>query len=292
MIYYLPILLQNKNIKLLIDENIKIRKITQEERVNFFGIEKIDFGFKNNQVFINSINRSKKDNGRYGYTTFHIKHIMDGASSIFASNYIVECSVKDIKETNEIIKNLDIAFNVSKPTNTRCSIGFKSGDSGVNFFDGYSYKEIPVGFLNFNKRDLVDFPVIYKKLKNLDQKERLKFELFMNGLHSQTSLDLRFLSLVMAFENMFLPEIKQELRFRFSLRIAEIVGSKISKKDKKGVFDMAKDLYDIRSDLIHNGYSKKLTRMIYAEAVRLLWVSLVEYMNYPQKFQNFKNRML
>lgn len=284
MKYYLPIFLQNKNIKVLqINKNIKIRKITQKERVEFFGIKKIKFGFFHNELLVSKIYLSNTTKGRHDYREWEMKHIVDQAFDIFASNYVVE--VKNDNNIDKIARNLNLSFNISKPTNTRCYLKFEHDVTNDMVLPGFEKPFTSLGYLNLTKRGLKDLPIIYKKIKDLNKKEKLKFELFMDGLHNQVSVELRFLSLVMALENMFLPDCNTELRLRFSLRIAKIINEKITKKDKKGVFELAVKIYDIRSKIVHNGCSKKLTNAVYAQTVNLVWVSLVEYINYPKKFK-------
>jgi len=95
----------------------------------------------------------------------------------------------------------------------------------------------------------------------------------------------------MALENIFLPEFSTELTLRLSLRISKIVGDKISKKNKKEVFELAAKIYNLRSHIVHGGYSKKQKyskkklNEIYAQTVNLVGVSLIEYINYPEKFE-------
>ncbi len=62
----------------------------------------------------------------------------------------------------------------------------------------------------------------------------------MLGLHSATTDELKFLSFVTALENMYLPNIKNELNFRFALRIAHVLDGKITKKNKEELFKLAK----------------------------------------------------
>jgi len=283
--YYLPIFLDNDNVSILqLDKNIKIRKMTPKEKEDFFGIKKVDFGIKNNAIFINQVHLSKTTSGRYGYNKMRWRHLMDGTENIFVSNYVVEISSDD--DIDDIVKNLNLSFNILNPTNTRCYLNFKQNDTSVGFFMEFEKTSINLGYLNFAKKeDLKNLSAIYKKINQLKKRERLKFELFMEGMHSQTSDELKFLSLVIALENMFLPGQSGELKFKFSLRIAKMTDGKIAKKNKKEVYDTVGKIYAIRSSIVHDGYSKNLTSAMYAQTINILWVALVEYLNAPKNFE-------
>ncbi len=294
MKYYLPIFLKNTNHNnIKIDENITIKKMTPRQREEFFGIKKIDISFhpKLNKYALRRIHPANAD-GRYDYKENLEHHIVNNTDTeIFGANYVVEINNCKYNELDNIAENLNLTFNISMPTSTRCYLQFEHDDLRVGFFSKFERALFSLNPLKLTKKDVEDLPIIYTKIKNLKNKEKIKFNLYFDGIHSQTSTELRFLSLVMALENMFLPDSKAELSLRLSLRISKIIGNKISKKNKKQVFDLTKELYDLRSHIIHGGYSTKLKyskqklNEIYAQTVNLLWVSLVEYINYPEKFK-------
>ena len=284
MKYHIPILLQNINIEsLTIDRDIKIRNITLKEREDLFGIKDIKFGFFKNHTHIDNIKISEK-NGRYSYRNFHMKEILESNEHIFASNYIIESDVDCMEEVDKICTDINISFNLLSPTNTKCRLGFKEGETDVSFFGNQNYKKCSFGPLFLEEDDISKLISIYKKVKNLNSKEKLKFDLFMDGLHNETSLELKFLSLVIALENMFLPDEGAELMLRFSLRVAGFV-EELAGENKKDIFELAKNIYNARSKIVHEGASSKLTEDIYFKTVNLTRISLKEYLSNQSKFK-------
>jgi Apea-like HEPN len=64
--------------------------------------------------------------------------------------------------------------------------------------------------------------------------------------------ELRLVLLMMALESLFSADDKSELAFRMSLRIAVLNGS--SDTHRKEMFETLKDLYDLRSRLVHGSW--------------------------------------
>lgn len=93
---------------------------------------------------------------------------------------------------------------------------------------------------------------------NPDFKEKLKIPLRkLNNYGSSESLVDKAIDLRICLESIFLTDGNTEqLRYRLSLRAALYLGSSL--EERKELFKLAKDVYDITSSAVHNGkFSKK-----------------------------------
>jgi len=94
--YYYPIVLKNKKIpsSFSLSPDIAIKKLTKKEKVDFFGIEGIDFIWgadckvKIGHVIIHNIHPAKKT-GKQHYKNIMRIGIFDGTSNILASNSLL-----------------------------------------------------------------------------------------------------------------------------------------------------------------------------------------------------------
>jgi hypothetical protein len=64
--------------------------------------------------------------------------------------------------------------------------------------------------------------------------------------------ELRLILMMMALESLFSSDDKSELAFRMSLRISVLIGS--NDAHRKEIFETLKDLYDVRSRLVHGSW--------------------------------------
>lgn len=87
---------------------------------------------------------------------------------------------------------------------------------------------------------------------------QLAFENLEDSYHTNNT-KLSFLSSMIALEILFAPEGSMgELKYRISRNAAVFLGKDLT--ESKGIFKKVKELYDKRSNLVHTGNSRTLTR--------------------------------
>jgi len=280
MKYLFPLIFKNNSISSFqFDDGIKIRKLEKKERQEFFGLEKIEFSFSNIKLpgYIGVAKFTpSKNKGRANYTDIFKKGLHDGSSDILAANYILEINSESSRENlNSILKNIDLSFKIFKP----CSIGgislcFQKNESGFSNFGIFSGPFF--AYIDIQKKDLSTIKKTYKKIKNNSRENLLQIilEFYGNaigGIYKKThgiseDIKTRFILLVISLESLCLPNCREELKFRFSLRIAKIL-SKYHKFDSEQYFKFAKMIYDIRSEIVHNGKGNTLNSEIFQKTV-------------------------
>lgn len=94
----------------------------------------------------------------------------------------------------------------------------------------------------------------------------------LDSVYSRRSPQDQLIDLWVALEALLLPDIREELRFRSSLRLAHLLGDDPGRK--KEIFDLAMDSYVVRSKVVH-GASKETDLGPIVQATRILTVDAV-----------------
>ena len=117
---------------------------------------------------------------------------------------------------------------------------------------------------------------LYKILEIFDQKPMGQYNKKTKGIFwiaserwrksktYQNSED-KLIDLCIAFESLYLPDIKDELKFRLSVRAAWFLGE--NKDDRKRLLTVFKKIYDCRSTIVHGGEFKNRTVTIDKETI-------------------------
>ena len=138
---------------------------------------------------------------------------------------------------------------------------FRSDDVGQKiWYLGPIGKSVEAG-----KSEIEKAKHLYKILEKFDQKpidrktEKAKaiFHIAIERWRlSKTYQNLdKLIDLCIAFESLYLPNIKDELKFRLSVRAAWFLGE--SKDDRQRLLTVLKKIYDYRSTVVHGGELKK-----------------------------------
>ena len=285
--YYYPVVLKNEHLDpFKITPEIELRKITKTEREEFFGLEDIDFTFKATSIGYLGLNQwcpSKSKKGRYSLSNWFGHGAFDGSNDIFASNYvlIIECS----GTPDHIIQRLNLALKLFKPTSTGGYLGFRENETDVHFHHSMPIHG-PFDYLSLTSSDVEEIQGIFMLIE--DKKDNDKFnllgELYDKALQGgNVEWDIRFLLLVILLESLYLPHQEQELTFRLSVRVAKLL-SNLGYGQAKGIFDKMKQIYGIRSKLLHAGKREGLTFDIFSELTNIVRVSLALYIKNPDHF--------
>lgn len=151
---------------------------------------------------------------------------------------------------------------------------FRTGDVGNNFFAHVfeksltTFAEWPSHFDSSNvgnsyildrrgMKDFVPFWPRYKRWKPHDIQRHV--DRFMGAYMRRNWLD-RLVDLVTCMEGILLPDGGPELSYRFSLRLAWLLGS--GRREREELFTQARDIYNLRSQVVHGRALRENTSRI------------------------------
>jgi hypothetical protein len=292
MKYHYPIILRNKKLgPFKFSQEVGILRLQSKEREEFFGLKKIDFVFQIPPVFghvaFNQAYPSKTKAGILPYSSrFQGAGPFAEIDDIFASNYIVVIDCDGIESRNSLIDKINLTFKLLQPTSTGAYIGFRKNIPGFTVFPD---KPIggPFGYLYLKKQDIHRLKKIFILVNNNkdDSKFKLVSELYSRSISgTKNDFDIRFLMLTTALECLYLPEEpNQELTFRLCLRVANLFGL-LGNGKPQAIYEMVKEFYDIRSQIVHHGKSKNLNMKRFVKLVEIIRLSIIHYLNNKSLF--------
>lgn len=101
---------------------------------------------------------------------------------------------------------------------------------------------------------LQDAREFYRRIVGLDQKTsehlRVPIERWMRSMEQWETVD-KMIDLGIALESLYLPDNRDELRFRFALRAAWHLGD--DRADRERLYEIFKEIYNLRSKAVHEG---------------------------------------
>lgn len=289
--YFYPLILKNKRLgQFEISQNVKIRRLSNAERAAFFGLKKIEFSFTGGKP-IGYIGWYKffpsKKKGRLPYIPLAQRGIFDGSDDILASNYVL-ILISD-ESPDFLLDKVNLSFALFKPTSSGGYIGFRENETDVHFH--YNMRiHGPFDYLYLCKTDLKEIQSIFSLVDSNynDKRFNLYSQLYLRALEgSRIGIDLRFLLLAMALEDLYLPQKNLELSFRLSVKAANLL-SRYKFGKPKDNYKIIRDIYDVRSELVHNGKTDKLTSKIFSQLTDIVRVSLKIYLKNKHLFSDSK----
>lgn len=292
MKYFCPIVIKNSNLRSFhVSSGIKVRRMTTKEKGSFFGLKKADFGFTKDFLLgfigFNSLfpTDGKNQKVRCPYSSLMHRGHFDGVSDILASNYLVEATILD-NGRMEFVDNVNLMFKLLQPTSTGIYLEFREGETDV----GFHYNQAihgPCDYLMIDRRGIKRLQIIYQLLeKNKNERFRLCCSLYSRALlGDKSAFDVRFLLLTMALESLYLSN-NQELSFKLRLYVSRTLESKLFKR--KFLYDQIKIIYEIRSEVVHNGHSKKLSLEVFYMLTEIVRGSLTAFLYRPEIFDDLE----
>lgn len=282
MKHFCPFILKDSPIDSFdLADNIRIRRIEQSEREEFFGLKEVNFSFSNVKLpgyigFEKLVSSERK--GRANYEDIFKRGIFDGSSDILATNYILEMDLKDSPDF--LINDVDLAFKIFKPCSTGLCLNFREKETDVSFSGlsvGPFLPYIGIG----DKKDLLKIKYIYQKI--LENKKDSKFqiisELYRDALSGiPVDLKLRFILLVVLLESLCLSGSKSESTFKFSLRLSKLL-SKYYELEIEKQFKFAEEIYDIRSKIVHSGKNDGLNGDVFLKTIEIVKLLINLYLD-------------
>jgi len=227
---------------ILIDGDIKLRRITEKEIQDIFNL-KVQARTKDGLITQCLSKFSNLD------TPFITRHT--------AYKYFIESSqfILEAKSAKKI-EYFQQALILYKDGRTGISFGIHPKSRNLRFFypvmpcygkEVYSLKEV----------DIPKIKELYGYIKNIKNKifdliiEKFLFALSGEGIRNEH----RFLELVSILEILYLSGESGEFTFKISLRTAKVL-SKYLSFDSEEVFDKMKKIYKVRCGISHSGYHK------------------------------------
>jgi len=267
---FAPIIMftENDNEEIIINDNLKIRKITKKELKTLFGKEII---FKNQSP--NSIKNIKKSS--IGFWDEIPKSDIDliGLSNVTYPYYIIEAN--DL----ESIKNLVFTLRLINNKTVVCPKGISSDDKSQSnyFFKPFNINQ-KTFFSTSNILKLQEYEII-NVIKNYNIITKSKNDILKKRLNicldTEQDKHIRFIEAVSIMESILCGNDSSELNFRFSLYGSFILKKhciNISSKDMK-------EFYTIRSKLVHTGNKKGYTDDKLYLALEYTKIIYFEYLN-------------
>jgi len=222
-----------------IDEDIKLRRITEEEIYKFFNIrvtERIGEG----------IIKSFSGKGLEPTDPFSAI-ILNHKVFFMSSQFIVEA--KDIKCAECFQQALKL--HKDGKTGMFCGLNSKTEQLRVLHPIPFYGKEV----YNLKEEDIPKIKELYNIIKKTHNKKYdliiEKFLFAVSGIEFKN--EHRFLELVSILEILYLKDINTELKFRLSLRVAKVFSKYLSMNSEE-VYENMKKIYDIRSKISHSGF--------------------------------------
>lgn len=293
--YFCPIILKNSRLKSFqISPDIELRKFVPTEREYFFGLKKVDFGFTTKFplgfIGLNQFVASTKHKGRCPYSSLITRGMVDGTSDIIASNYLIIINMPEADRSVDIDR-LNLLFKLLRATSTGIFLSFREGETGV----GFHYPQAihgPYDYLKLDSSDIKFLQNTYHLLQaGMDDRIKLCSELYARALIGDRShLDVRFLLMVLALETLYLPKREQELGFRLRLYVAKSLGR--SKDERMKIFEEVKNIYKVRSEIVHGGHAKKLTGEVFVGLTELVRKSINLYLSRKDIFADLEGTCL
>lgn len=229
--------------EIFIDEDMKLRRITEEEISDFFGIKILE---RHEDGLIRRCRGKDMHEVTNGYLR---RAFTEYGHFIRSSQFILEA--KDIK----CVEYLQQALKLHKDGKTGILYG-KNPKTGVQhwFYPNPLYgEEVYV----LKEADVSEIKELYSTIKTIDDRRYdLMVEKFLFALSGEgIKVEHRFLELVSILEILYLRDIDIELGFRLSLRACKVL-SKYLLLDAEEVYKNMREIYNIRSRISHSGFHK------------------------------------
>jgi hypothetical protein len=256
--------------------------ITQTSRIFNFDSEVVKIDFKNG-LSIFKFTETKENNKQHSYFKIKKEYKFKYTSieySIIPSDYFEETtgSFHVILSTLKLFKNSAVFIDRDIITEI-----YENGKKkSLKFIDNNYVVREKFGDSLIIKKD--DIPVIlklYKKNNILKEDKNINFFLAknmlnygMNKIHPGDAVIDYFTGL----EAIFIRGSSDNLSYRLSILVAAILGKSQKFEEKKEIFEFIKDMYNLRSRLVHGDRSKESIKFIIKKLNRPNLLRLEEYL--------------
>jgi len=255
-----------------IDESrLRLRRITEEEIFGFFKI-RVTERYKDGLV------KSWSGEGFNPLADPLSLILLDRRDFASSSQFVLEA--KDI----ECVNWFQQALKLYKSGKTGAYFGINSNKTTLRVLHPMPYYGKAV--YSLREDDIPKIVALYETIKNTKSK---RYDLIIDKfLFAVSGLSIRphhrFLELTTILEMLYVPTVRAELSFRFSLRVCKVFSKYLGMKEEKTYADMRK-IYDIRSRISHSGFHKDAAKYL-DELIDYTRKSIVLFLNTPSIFDD------
>ncbi|OQW43201.1 MAG: hypothetical protein A4S08_00940 [Proteobacteria bacterium SG_bin4] len=244
--------------------DLKIKKIDPELREQLFGIRDL-----------------KKNETGYSYTSHGFSDIPDAGflTTVLLkeklSNYVLLTA--DSSRANEF----NLALKLIGNSSTSLFTGFGTLSPSRSYVSLCSY-DLALPPLKVTEQEVFSLEKLVSQIHNScreDKKFQILMDTYLHAMFHGIRSASRFVEFSIILEMLLLPIQNNELKYRFSLRLAKFM-NKYFNCSVHEVFNRGKQIYDTRSSIVHAGEDKhnklESTTKIAHEYVRRLLTKYLE----------------
>ncbi|OGP83593.1 MAG: hypothetical protein A2Z08_10765 [Deltaproteobacteria bacterium RBG_16_54_11] len=272
-----------KNIKL--SEQVVIRAVTKGEKEDISRGYRIGYKFVDEGPFRDKIQiESFTDPHGGGY----LSEMSDNLKHFLAANHCVELTLPApfLSRFHEEALKINLALKLFKLTSSGIFIWFNSdkhsegrNDEYLNPFNG------PFGYLTLGEADGNGLRNIYERIDFSDGHLSLMTFLFLRSLQSKGEhYDIRFLQLATILEMLFAKDSPDNLTYKLSIRSSKLLGQRF-KEDGYLFFRKIKDIYKMRSKIVHSADYNKFDITMFCELAEIIRKCLNIYLENKDSFE-------
>lgn len=250
---------------------LRLRRITEEEIFWLFNIRVTE---RTENGLIKSVSGKGFDLLADPLSLFLLNH----RAFVISSQFILEA-----KDT-ECVNWFQQALKLHKSGKTGACFGVNSKKTTIQVLHPIPYYGKVI--YSLRKDDLPKIVALYETIKNTKSK---RYDLIIDKfLFAMSGLSInphhRFLELTTILEMLYVPTVRAELRFRFSLRVCKVLSKYLGMNEEKTYADMRR-IYDIRSGISHSGSHKNAAKYL-DELIDYTRRSIVLFLSTPSIFND------
>lgn len=275
--------------------------VIQTSRIYNFDSEVNEIDF-NNGLSIFKFTETRENNKQFSYFKIKREYKLKYPSieySIIPSDYLDQ-TVGDFHVILSILRlfKSSAAFIDSEIFTESYENGKKKT---FNFIDkNYASREKFGESLVIKKNDIPEILKLYKKNNILKKDRRTIFFLAKNRLNygmNKFHPGDAIIDYITGLEALYIRGSSDNLNFRLSVLIAAVLGKSQSFEDKKKILDFIKDMYNLRSRIVHGDRSKESIKFIGKKLNHQNILKLEEYLRkslklFIKKPENFNEENL
>lgn len=235
---------EGNNIEL--EPEIQIRKITEEERIEYNLPKKEELG-----KF--PYERRKTDD--FNLSDFLIEARVQGQKHIYQKERVLPTHDND-EDLNSILYDITTSLRILKSTSTYCDneirtsiTSFCPGQGGdfmnASFFNSYT----PGGISKLSIEEANKLKGIYLQYKVSSNRFKIAASRLCYGMERKRIED-RIIDYCIGLEAAYLPGISDELGFRLALRCGLMLNS-YQNSNTKEIYQFIKKMYNVRGAIVH-----------------------------------------
>ena len=251
----------------VLSPNLQLRKMEEGDRIHLFGIKDVKWTEEGRLAGM------APAGGRNDFAPFFDPNVY----ALWASNHLL------VANDDEAADDFNLVIKLLGCTRTCLSVGYGGdGRYGARRIIRPTY--FGEGLLRIDAHVVEQIRMYLPLIRSRsgDSKFGLMREIWLNAQAGELRRETQFVEVTTLLEMLFLPKENSELSFRFSLRMAKMAAS-LGVGETRDVFNKAKTLYSIRSNLVHSGRDKRIEE--YSELIfNYARLFMGAYIKHPELF--------